>query len=291
MSGLLNILNFQIPRSVRVSSIIEIIILAYLIYHLIKLVKDTRAWTLIRGILVIFIFAILAYVFNLSTLTWLISNLAAVFITIVAIIFQPELRRALEKVGTGQYFSRLFGIRNLDENSLKDRAEANNEIIRAVYEMSKVRTGALIVIERQVKLSEYETTGIELDAKVTSSLLINIFEKNTPLHDGAVIIRDNRITAATCYLPLTEEKNLSKELGTRHRAGIGISEISDCFVIIVSEETGKVSTAEGGKIEQDVSQEELRNKLNTDPALQTSAVSVISRLRGKKSNNEGKTDS
>ena len=203
---------FYIPK-IHVTDIIEIIILSYVIYHVMIWFKKTRAWTLFKGIVVLFIFVGLATLFRLNTILWIFRNTISVGIIAVIILFQPELRRALEELGR----------KKIDER------------VAASIDMGKVKTGALIVIEQDVALGEYENTGILIDAALTRQLLINIFEHNTPLHDGAVIIRDNRVLAATCYLPLTDRIDLNKALGTRHRAAVGISEVSDSMTIVVSE--------------------------------------------------------
>ena len=207
-----------------------------------------------------------AYVFQMDTILWLFQNLISVAIISIFVLFQPELRRALEQLGRKNILSSFFnlgGSAATDEQTVKTVEKTKSEIIKACVEMSKVRTGALIVIEQEVQLSEYERTGIFLDSLVSSQLLINIFEHNTPLHDGAVFIRNNRIVAATCYLPLSDNMLLSKELGTRHRAGVGISEVSDSITLIVSEETGMISVAHDGMLFRGLSQDELREQLST----------------------------
>ena len=237
-----------------------------MIYYILIWIRDTRAWTLLKGILVICAFMLFAYVFQMDTILWLFQNLISVAIISIFVLFQPELRRALEQLGRKNILSSFFnlgGSAATDEQTVKTVEKTKSEIIKACVEMSKVRTGALIVIEQEVQLSEYERTGIFLDSLVSSQLLINIFEHNTPLHDGAVFIRNNRIVAATCYLPLSDNMLLSKELGTRHRAGVGISEVSDSITLIVSEETGMISVAHDGMLFRGLSQEELREQLST----------------------------
>ena len=225
-------------------------------------VKNTRAWTLLKGIVVVRAFALISYFFHLTTLTWLMSKTAGVLVTVVVIVFQPELRRALEQLGRKNIIFSIFGTSAvIAEEDRRSRDKINSEIVKAVFEMSKVKTGALIVMEKKVILNEYERTGIPIDALISSQLLMNIFEHNTPLHDGAVFIRNQRVVAATCYLPLSDNMELSKELGTRHRAGVGISEVSDRLTIIISEETGAVSIAESGKLTRSVSQDDLKAKL------------------------------
>ena len=255
--------NIGLPQSFHITYIVEILILTVIIYELLIWVKNTRAWTLLKGIVVVTVFALGSYFFHLTTLTWIMSKTAGVLVTVVVIVFQPELRRALEQLGRKNIIFSIFG--PATERAEEDRRsldKINSEIVRAVYEMGKVKTGALIVMEKQVILNEYERTGIPIDAQISSQLLMNIFEHNTPLHDGAVFIRNQRIVAATCYLPLSDNMELSKELGTRHRAGVGISEVSDSLTIIVSEETGAVSIAEGGLLKRDVGQDELKKKLS-----------------------------
>ena len=250
--------------AMRLTNVVEILIISVLIYYILIWIRDTRAWTLLKGVLVIFAFVLFAYVFNMSTILWLFQNLISVIIISLFVLFQPELRRALEQLGRKNILTSVFSIgssggEDLQETKTQDKTKS--EIIRACIEMSKARTGALIVIEQDVRLSEYERTGIFLDSLVSSQLLINIFEHNTPLHDGAVFVRDNRIVAATCYLPLSDNMLLSKELGTRHRAGVGISEVSDSVTLIVSEETGMISIAHDGMLFRGLNAEELREQL------------------------------
>ncbi len=247
--------------TIRITDLIEIFIIAFILYEIMLWVKNTRAWMLFKGIIFLLVFILFASIFEMNTILWIASKTINVGIIAVIIIFQPELRKALEQLGRKNILTTLFpidGQRNVDER-FSDKTV--NEITRAVFDMGGVRTGALIVIERDINLTEYENTGIEVDSLISSQLLINIFEHNTPLHDGAIIIRGNRIAAATCYLPLSDNMGLSKDLGTRHRAGVGISEVSDSMTIIVSEETGKVSIAMGGELTRNVDSEYLRSKL------------------------------
>ena len=254
--------NIGLPQSFHLTYIVEILILTVIIYELLIWVKNTRAWTLLKGIVVVTAFALISYFFHLTTLTWLMSKTAGVLVTVVVIVFQPELRRALEQLGRKNIIFSIFGTSAvIAEEDRRSRDKINSEIVKAVFEMSKVKTGALIVMEKKVILNEYERTGIPIDALISSQLLMNIFEHNTPLHDGAVFIRNQRVVAATCYLPLSDNMELSKELGTRHRAGVGISEVSDSLTIIVSEETGAVSIAESGKLTRSVSSDDLKAKL------------------------------
>ena len=253
-------------QHLRISYFIEIFIIAFLIYQLFKWIQNTRAWTLFKGIIVVIAFGVLAWVLQLTTILWIFTKTFNVIVISVFILFQPELRRALEQLGRKKIVTSIFNPSASSDRISRETEKCYEEIIRAVFDMAKVKTGALIVVERQVLLNEYERTGIPLDAQVSSQLLINIFEHNTPLHDGAVFIRNNRIVAATCYLPLSENEKLSKALGTRHRAGVGISEISDSITIIVSEETGFVSVARDGKLYSHLSVNELRRELQEKKA-------------------------
>ena len=237
---------FYIPR-ITVTDVIEIVIIAILIYYIMDWFKKTRAWTLIKGILVLLLFTGIAMLFQFNTILWIFKNTISVGVIAVIIIFQPEFRRALEQLGRKNFIFSLFSTDDTKSGRMIDR-KVLNEIAKAVFAMAEVKTGALIVIEQDVKLGDYERTGIAIDAEVTSQLLINIFEHNTPLHDGAVLIRDNRILSATCYLPLSDNLDINKSLGTRHRAGIGVSEVSDSITVIVSEETGGVALAYNGML-------------------------------------------
>ena len=242
------------------SDIVEIIVIAVLIYYIILWFKKSRAWILLRGILVLVLFMVVASVFHLTTLLWIIDKTLSAGIIALVIIFQPELRRALEELGKKNVLFNVFKLGNTLENE-RFSDKSVEEITRATLEMAKAKTGALMVITQEHDLGQYIETGIRLDAKITSQLLINIFEKNTPLHDGAVIVRGDRVVSATCYLPLSDSMTLSKDLGTRHRAAVGISEVSDSLTIVVSEETGKVSIAMRGQIYRNVNADFLRGKL------------------------------
>ena len=246
---------------IRKTDVVEVIILAFLLYQVLVWIKRTRAWSLLKGFVVLLIFIFLAWAFQLNTIFWLVQNVFSLGITALIIVFQPELRRALEQLGQQNIFNSLFSLDNSKEVSARFSDKTVNELIKAVYEMAKVKTGALIVIEKNTPLHEYERTGITLDSLLSSQLLINIFEHNTPLHDGAIIVRGDRVISATCYLPLSDNMFLSKELGTRHRAAVGVSEVSDSLTIVVSEETGKVSVAADGKLMRDLKEDELRVQL------------------------------
>ncbi len=248
---------------IRWTDIVEIIILSFLIYHILVWIKNTKAWSLLKGILVIAVFILFAAYFEMNTILWIVNNLFSVAVTAVVVILQPELRRAVEELGRKNIISSIIPItvgRGPDGGRFSDKTI--NEIVKACVEMGRAKTGALIVMEKDESLTDYERTGIEVDGVVTSQLLINIFEHNTPLHDGAVIVRGDRVTSATCYLPLSDNMRLSKELGTRHRAGVGISEVTDSLTIIVSEETGKISVAYGGNLERNVDADRLRARLS-----------------------------
>lgn len=239
--------------------IIEILIISFLFYHILLWIKSTRAWNLFKGIMVILIFVVIAAFFQMSTILWIAENTFNVGLIALVIIFQPELRKALENLGDKNIINKLLNMSKTEVKKFSDHTI--DELIKAVYAMGKVKTGALIVIEDEILLNEYIRTGIDVDAVVSSQLLINIFEKNTPLHDGAIILRGDRVVSATCYLPLSDSLSLSKELGTRHRAAVGISEVSDSLTIIVSEETGNVSIALRGQIYRNVDADFLKEKL------------------------------
>ena len=239
--------------------IVEILIISFLFYYVLLWIKNTRAWNLFKGIMIILIFILIALIFHMNTILWLAENLLSVGLLALVIIFQPELRKALENLGGKNLFGRGFNFGKTENDRFSDRTI--EELIKASYAMGKVRTGALIVVEDEILLNEYVRTGIDVDAIISSQLLINIFEKNTPLHDGAVIVRGDRVVSATCYLPLSDSLSLSKDLGTRHRAAVGISEVSDSLTIVASEETGKVSVAMRGQIYHGVDADFLREKL------------------------------
>ena len=261
-----SVLNITVSKT----DIVEMLIIAFLFYHVLKWIKDTRAWMLLKGILVILAFVLVAAIFQMNTILWIAEKTINVAIIAIVVIFQPELRKALEQLGSKNIITELFSSEDVrGPEGYTDKTV--NEIVRAAYEMGKVKTGALIVIERETPLSEIERTGIEVDGIVTSQLLINIFEHNTPLHDGAVIIRGNRVTAATCYLPLSDNLSISKDLGTRHRAALGISETSDSLTVVVSEETGRVSLARDGQLTRISDQETLRQAISVEKGEDTGA--------------------
>ena len=254
-----NLTSLHMPN-IRTTDIVEILIIAFLVYHILVWAKNTRIWSLMKGIVIIVIFVLFAALFNMTTILWIVQNVFSIAVIAIVVVLQPELRKALEQLGRKNIFSSLLPF-DSGKNSGRFSDKTVNEITRACIEMAKVRTGALIVIEQNHSLAEYERTGIDVDGIVTSQLLINIFEHNTPLHDGAVIIRGDRITSATCYLPLSDNMELGKELGTRHRAGVGVSEATDSLTLIVSEETGKISVAYGGELERGVDSDRLKERL------------------------------
>ena len=245
LSQILSMANLTIT----LVDVIEILIISFLFYHVLMWIKSTRAWNLFKGIMIILIFVLLAAFFQMSTILWIAENTLNVGLIALVIIFQPELRNALENIGGKNIFGNLFIFNKAVEEKFSN------------HTIDELKTGALIVIEDEIVLDEYIRTGIDVDAVVSSQLLINIFEKNTPLHDGAIILRGDRVVSATCYLPLSDSLSLSKELGTRHRAAVGISEVSDSMTIIVSEETGRVSVAYRGEIFRNLDADGLRAKL------------------------------
>ena len=245
--------------SITVLDVIEIVIIAFLFYEILVWFKKTRAWALFKGILFILIAVLIAAIFNFTTILWIASKTLSVGIIGIFIIFQPELRKALESLGSRKgVFNKLFnngsGRNYVSEKSIE-------ELVTAVSELSRSKTGALICIEEEISLDDYINTGIKIDSSISTQLLLNIFIDKTPLHDGAVIIREDRIKAATCYLPLSNNKEINKKYGTRHRAGVGLSEVTDAFVIIVSEETGHISLGLSGKLIEDVDPFELKTRL------------------------------
>lgn len=257
----------ELPE-ITLTDLVEIFIIAFAIYHIINWVKKTRAWMLVKGLVVLLAVCFLAIIFHMNVILWIFEKSIGVGITALIIIFQPELRKALEQIGRMQKFKNLMVFDDQKGKYEKFSEKTINEIVRATYELAKTKTGALIVMTNEESLAEYERTGIVLDSIVSSQLLVNIFEHNTPLHDGAIIIQKDRITAATCYLPLSDNMELSKDLGTRHRAGIGISEVSDSLTIIVSEETGKVSIALAGELIRNVDGEYLKSKIENLTGIQ-----------------------
>lgn len=261
---------------ITIYDIIDVLIVSYVIYKAILLVRGTRAIQLLKGIFVVIITWVLSIWFHLNTLKWMMNHLFTFGVLAVIIIFQPELRRALEQLGRGKLFTRSSS----EEDS--HFTERIGEVIKAVNHLARRKIGALIIFERETGLNDYIESGIRLESQITSELLINIFIPNTPLHDGAVIIRNDRIMAAGCYLPLSENPFISKELGTRHRAAIGMSEVSDGMSVVVSEETGQISLAINGQVVRDIKEESLISKLFDElkPKSRTKERTAFWRWRG-----------
>ena len=241
-----------------VSLILDLAIVIFLAYELLRIVKDSRAWQLVKGIALLIMATAISQLLNFKILNYILSTVMDWGVILIIIIFQPEIRRALEQLGGTNRFSRFFGF---DKDIITKTKEDIYKVVIAVYELAKNRTGALIVIERDIQIKDVISTGIPMGSEVSPQLLVNIFVPNTPLHDGAVVISNNKIAAAACMLPLASDKDIAKELGTRHRAGIGISKESDSIAIIVSEETGKVSVAKDGTLIADVREDVLKKIL------------------------------
>ncbi len=256
-----NYINDKFFPTVHLIDVIEILIISVIVYEIILWIKNTKAWMLLKGMVMLGVFILIAAVFEMRTILFLAKQSINVLAIAAVVVFQPELRRALEKLGEKNL---LRNIKLFDRGKENERfSDATiDSIVTACFDMGSVCTGALIVVEQAIKLTEYEMTGIELDCKVSSQVLINIFEHNTPLHDGAIIIRGDRITSATCYLPLSDNMQISKDLGTRHRAALGMSEVCDALVIAVSEETGQVSVAMGGQLARGVTPDYLTTRLS-----------------------------
>ncbi len=246
----------NIISNIGINDVLDILIVAFLFYKLLGFIRETRAEQLAKGLLILVIVALLASWLHLYTLQWILSNLVNVGLIAIVIIFQPELRRLLENLGRNKLISNFSGI------DLEEAEEITMELTEAMLSMSKTKTGALIVIERETALTDIIETGTVIKAGIQKEMIENIFYEGAPLHDGALIVRGDKLWAAGCVLPLTEDKKLSKELGTRHRAGIGITENSDALVFIVSEETGIISKAEDGKLERRLDKKDIEALLN-----------------------------
>ncbi|HBG5165048.1 TPA: TIGR00159 family protein [Clostridioides difficile] len=251
---------FNIILRMSIYDLIDISIVAYIFYKIFMFIKDTRAEQVFKGIIFLLLATQLSNTFKLHTVYWISLKALDYGVIAALIIFQPEFRAGLEHIGRAKF--NLFGKNvNASEETLNRNIE---EIVEALYSLSRQKIGALIIMERETRISDIINTGTIIDAEISRQLLINIFIPNTPLHDGAVVIRDSKVKAAACFLPLTESKDLSKDLGTRHRAGIGVSEVSDCITLIVSEETGGVSIAKAGKLYRDISRERMMNILRSN---------------------------
>ncbi|WP_425059855.1 Cyclic di-AMP synthase CdaA [Sporomusa carbonis] len=249
--------------------IIDIVIVAYFLYKFYFMIKDTRAVALLKGLVVLLLATLVSKWLGLNVINWLLQKTMTVVLVALPVVFQPELRRALEQLGRGRFF-RDGALLNAEE-----KETLFEELARTVTGLSKNKIGALMVLERETGLNDYIETGIKVDGLVSSEFLINIFIPNTPLHDGAVIIRGNRVQAAGCLLPLSDDRSLNKELGTRHRAAIGISEQTDAVVIVVSEETGIISLARGGRLHRYLDAEKLKEHLAPLFVAKTSSLSDL----------------
>jgi diadenylate cyclase len=240
------------------ASVVDILLVWYVIYKLMNVIRGTKAVQLLKGIIVILLVRVVSEYLGLKTLSWMMQNAITYGFLAIIIIFQPELRRALEQLGRGKFFSRSSGPED------EEQEKTLNAIIKATDYMAKRRIGALMSIEKETGMSDYIETGISLNSSISSELLINIFIPNTPLHDGAVIIQRNTVAAAACYLPLSESPFISKELGTRHRAALGISEVTDSLTVVVSEETGGISLTKNGELHRDLSAETFKELLSNE---------------------------
>lgn len=247
--------SLSIPK-ITFSTFLDIFVVTFFIYKILIWVKETRAWSLLKGLILILAVSVLSYVFKLYTVSFIITNTLNTGILAIIVLFTPEIRKALEELGT-KNVNFLFSSQ-LEQSQIS--AQSIDSILRALHKMSDVKTGALIVLENRVPIKDISETGIPIDAKITSQLLVNIFEDKTPLHDGAVVIRDNRIVSASCILPLTN-KEIGKEHGTRHRAGVGMSENADSYILIVSEETGMISMAHNGKLYKYITDDEIKKMI------------------------------
>lgn len=280
--------NWYFPE-IKITDIVEVLILTFLIYQVMMWIKNTKAWMLLKGMIVLAVFILLAAIFKMHTILYIVRNSVTVMATIAIVVFQPELRRALEKLGEKQFLSSMVPF-EANRERVRFSEETRESMINAAYAMGKVKTGALIVVEQAIRLTEYESTGIQMDCLVSSQVLINIFEHNTPLHDGAIIVRGDRIVSATCYLPLSDNMRISKALGTRHRAALGMSEVSDALIIVVSEETGAVSVAQGGLLYRNIQEKDLREKLASIQERRVEVNKLTALWKGRRKN-EKKTDS
>ena len=269
-------------------NILEILIIAYIVYEIMAWIGKTRAWTLLKGLLIIVGFTVVSYILRFDVILWIMGRIATIAVTALIIIFAPELRKALEQLGNKNIMNLFTFDSKSSDDGMSERTV--DELINAAFTMSKPKTGALIVIERNENLAYIEKTGILINGIVSSQLLINIFEHNTPLHDGAVLIRGNTVVSVTCYLPLSENMRISKDLGTRHRAAIGISEVSDSITIVVSEETGRVSVAIGGNLIKVNDKEGLKRELSVllEDRKEDKNISLLSKLLKGRGNDKDK---
>ncbi|MDO5695136.1 MAG: diadenylate cyclase CdaA [Eubacteriales bacterium] len=253
-------IRYSIP-TIHIRDIVQILIMAFIIYEAMVFLRKTQAWTLLKGLIFIFLFTVVIKLLHFDVLYWLISRALNLFLIMLVVVFQPELRAGLDRLGRRGVAKALFSMQQKEDNVFNEQSV--REITAACAALAKTKTGLLMAIEHEVPLNDLEKTGIALDAKISKQLIMNTFEYNTPLHDGAVIIRGNRIVAATCYFPLSKNINISKSLGTRHRAALGISEITDCTCLVVSEETGHISVANRGILEENITPVRLEEILKT----------------------------
>ena len=276
---------YNILTGIGIMDIIDIAIVAYLIYRILMFIRSTRAEQLLKGLIVLVVITLASGLLNLHTLNWILRGIMTLGAVALVVVFQQELRRGLEYLGRTKFLK--------GSGMDKDKAKhITHEFIRAIETFSKDRTGALIVLERDTALSEMTESGTIINAEISAELLGNLFYEGSPLHDGAIIIRGDRIVSATCYLPLSDNMGLSKDLGTRHRAAVGMSEVSDALVIAVSEETGAVSVAQGGVLYRNLKREELREKLTNiqDKKTEASKLSALTTFLKGRLGDEGKTD-
>lgn len=277
-----------------ITLILDLFLVIFLIYHVLKIAKDSRAWQLIKGIALLIVATWVSRMLNLNILNYILSAIMNWGVILIIIIFQPEIRRALEQLGTNR-FTQFFG---MDKDIATKTKEDIYKIAIAATELAKTKTGALIVIERDIKIKDIISTGVIIDGEVSPQILVNIFVPNTPLHDGAVVISDNKIAAAACMLPLAGDKYIAKELGTRHRAAIGISKESDAIAVVVSEETGKISVAKDGTLIADVREDVLKKILINNvitkrfPENQNKNNGLVKKIKSfyKKMNDENKNE-
>jgi diadenylate cyclase len=254
-------------RAFNWQDILDIVVVSVIIYQLLMLIKGTRAVQLIKGLFVLLLISVLSGTLGLTTLTWMLDQVWTMLVVALPIVFQPELRRALEQIGRGKFITM-----HSKALTTEDYKKLIEELIRCTQVLSQSRIGALIVIEKETGIQEYVETGVKIDGVVSSEFLVNIFIPKSPLHDGAVIIREDRVAAAGCFLPLTQDIELETDLGTRHRAALGISEVSDALVIIVSEETGVISTAKNGKLTRYLEEKSLRDLLKNELLVEKATV-------------------
>ncbi len=245
---------------IRINDLFDVVIVALLVYYLIKLIRETRAMQLFKGLLFIAAVFLISSILKLTALNYILTGTIQIGLFALVVIFQPELRNMLERLGRFSVISNI--ISSSDDEKTKQTENTINAVVLAASNMSSTKTGALMVLERETRLGEYLSTGTPLNADISDRLLINIFVHNTPLHDGATIIRGNKIITAACVLPLTANTNISPDLGTRHRAALGLSEATDAVVVVVSEETGKISIAMNGTLTRNLTQDSLKRILN-----------------------------